>query len=143
MAAHDSLRRVRLYEVYLRFGLERFVDACAALPCLESVKLVYTHLERSALPQLARLLTACRTLTDLDINEHSDFIVGDGVAAFCSALADAPALQTLSLHMGMITVSSTQEFHDAATGEAVLAALRQIPTFKTLKINNVTHEFGA
>jgi len=143
LAGHDSLRHVRLYRSRLDVTLDGFVDACAALPCLQSIKLLSTELGRTSLPQLARLLTECRALTALEISEREDFFVGDDVAALCAALASANTLQTMTLRIGSVSSESQQQFWDASTGAAVLAALRMNPTFKTLQVNNVTHTLTA
>ena len=65
------------------------------------------------------------------------------MAAFCDALRASRHLETLEFRVGMISVSSKVEFKDVAAGAAVMAALRDVPTFKTLKINNAVHTFNA
>ena len=154
VAAHDSLARLELDTMRLDDvpALEALLDACVALPQLRKLSLVSVVLPSGVplLPFFTRLVAGCAALEALSVDRgdvfgrEADFVKGDTeVAAFCDALRASRTLRTLSLKLGFIEYGNTQQFADAAAGAAVMDALRDVPTFETLQINNVTHAFNS
>ena len=152
LGAHDALQSLWLYQNHLDDAatLDALLKACGALPQLRKISLISMRMPRDVptlLPVFTRLVAECSELRKLEFvggYYDEDPITGaEDVAAFCDALRASRHLETLEFRFGMISVSSTVEFKDVAAGAAVMAALRDVPSFKTLKINNVVHTFNS
>lgn len=147
---HQSLEHLSLYEHGIRevATLDALAEACCLLPRLRSISFIQAQsMPRDVplLPFFTRLVSSCSELRTIEFDSWSvqDFFKGaDVVSAFCEALRAAPSLERLKFKFGMISIQDVKQFEDAAAGEAVLAALRDMPTFSSLKINNAEHVFN-
>ena len=152
MGAHHSLESLWLYYHHLDAveTVDALAKACSALPRLQKLSLIYMQMPRgmAMLPVFTRLVAECSELRKLEYIDRGDvdddpFTGADDVAAFCDALRASRHLETLEFRFGQVTINSTMQFKVVTVGEAVMAALADVPTFKTLKINNVVHTFNA
>jgi hypothetical protein len=148
IGTHDSLKTLQLYGAGAwsiddgeGTSLKALVDACAALPRLESLELVYFKLPPAPLQQFIRLLAACKAVRILSLDVSDDFVTGPDVADFCDVLRDS-RLETLSFRFGSHVTTDQSQFEDGAAGELVLAAAKECVTLRTLQVNNMIHRDG-
>ena len=149
LSAHTSLEDISIYcngELALKNDTRAaaFLDICASLPKLWRLRRWDSGLESTTRPllMLARLLTACRQLSSLELSlnaleDGSDIFTGRDLPAFCEALSGC-SLTDFKVVPGASYQSSLEKklFADEVGGEAVIAASQANKNIKKLTVNH-------